>query len=233
MNAHHTSTPAGKPRARALGIPFHAEPGRWNAITDVPGVELGMLTLIKGDAVRTGVTVIHPRGRGEAADPCIAGFHSQNGQGEITGVHWVVESGTFSDRAHEHARRGRGARGDRPVDGRASPGGGRRLAPPRGRGDPGRPPERNVVNAGAARFLDGGPISMTAEDVIATARHAPYATLVAVHLEVVNHCPMTRYELRRHLVAAGLDHRVHVPEDGEGSTSSVKRFTGFRRNTLG
>jgi L-ascorbate metabolism protein UlaG (beta-lactamase superfamily) len=72
-----------------------------------------------------------------------------------------------------------------------------------------------VVNAGAARFLDGGPISMTADDVIAAARHAPHATLVAVHLEALNHCPMTRDELRRHLVAAALDERVRIPRDGE------------------
>jgi L-ascorbate metabolism protein UlaG (beta-lactamase superfamily) len=72
-----------------------------------------------------------------------------------------------------------------------------------------------VLNAGAARFLDGGPISMTAEDVIAAARHAPHATLVAVHLEALNHCPMSRDELRRHLVAAALDERVHIPRDGE------------------
>jgi L-ascorbate metabolism protein UlaG (beta-lactamase superfamily) len=76
-------------------------------------------------------------------------------------------------------------------------------------------PELIVVNAGAARFLDGSPISMTTEDVIATARHAPAATVAAVHLEALNHCPMTRNELRRHLVAAGLDQRVRVPEDGE------------------
>jgi L-ascorbate metabolism protein UlaG (beta-lactamase superfamily) len=72
-----------------------------------------------------------------------------------------------------------------------------------------------VLNAGAARFLDGAPISMTAEDVIAAARRAPFATLVAVHLEALNHCPMSRDELRRHLVAAGLDERVRIPQDGD------------------
>jgi L-aminopeptidase/D-esterase-like protein len=92
----HYSTPAGKPRARALGIPFEGTPGPWNAITDVPGVEVGHVTLIEGEDVRTGITAIHPRGRAEPADPCVAGFHSQNGQGEMTGVHWVQESGTFS-----------------------------------------------------------------------------------------------------------------------------------------
>ncbi len=37
----HAVTPAGKPRARSIGIPFGGRPGRWNAITDVPGVEVG------------------------------------------------------------------------------------------------------------------------------------------------------------------------------------------------
>jgi D-aminopeptidase len=92
----HGVTPAGKPRARALGIPFAGQPGRWNAITDVAGVEVGYVTLIEGDRVRTGVTAIHPRGRAGAGDPVAAGFHSQNGNGEMTGVSWIQESGTFS-----------------------------------------------------------------------------------------------------------------------------------------
>jgi D-aminopeptidase len=92
----HAATPAGKPRARALGIPFGGSPGRWNAITDVPGVEVGYTTLIRGNSVRTGVTAIHPRGPAGAADPLAAGFFSQNGNGEMTGVSWIEESGTFS-----------------------------------------------------------------------------------------------------------------------------------------
>jgi len=90
------ATPAGKPRARALGIPFAGRPGQWNAITDVPGVEVGYVTLIEGDAVRTGVTAIHPRGPAGTADPVAAGFHAQNGNGEMTGVAWINESGTFN-----------------------------------------------------------------------------------------------------------------------------------------
>jgi L-aminopeptidase/D-esterase-like protein len=74
----HAATPAGQPRARSLGIPFGGRPGRWNAITDVPGVEVGYATLIQGQSVRTGVTAIHPRGRAGAADPVAAGFFSQN-----------------------------------------------------------------------------------------------------------------------------------------------------------
>jgi D-aminopeptidase len=92
----HAATPAGKPRARALGIPFAGTPGRWNAITDVPGVEVGYSTLIRGTSVRTGVTAIHPRGAAGAGDPVAAGFFSQNGNGEMTGVSWIGESGTFT-----------------------------------------------------------------------------------------------------------------------------------------
>jgi D-aminopeptidase len=90
----HARTPAGRTRARGLGIPFAGRPGRWNAITDVPGVELGYATLIDGSDVRTGVTAIHPRGRAGAGDPWTAGFHSQNGNGEMTGLAWIAESGT-------------------------------------------------------------------------------------------------------------------------------------------
>ena len=92
----HAATPAGKPRARALGIPLGGTPGRWNAIPDVPGVQVGYTTLIEGDAVRTGVTAIHPRGPAGAADAVAAGFFSQNGNGEMTGVSWIEESGTLS-----------------------------------------------------------------------------------------------------------------------------------------
>ena len=68
------STPSGKPRARTLGIDPRGIPGPWNAITDVPGVEVGYATLIEGDGVvRTGVTAIHPRGRADPGDPCAAG----------------------------------------------------------------------------------------------------------------------------------------------------------------
>jgi len=90
----HLETPSGQPRARALGIPFAGVPGPANAITDVRGLEVGYTTLIDGDGVRTGVTAIHPRGRSDPGDPVAAGFHSLNGNGEMTGAAWVEESGT-------------------------------------------------------------------------------------------------------------------------------------------
>ena len=89
-------TPSGSPRARSLGIAFPGTTGRWNAITDVPGVEVGYTTLIEGTDVRTGVTGIHPRGRSDRGDPCAAGIHSHNGNGEMTGMAWILESGTTS-----------------------------------------------------------------------------------------------------------------------------------------
>lgn len=89
-------TPAGRPRARALGIAPAGRPGPANAITDVAGVEVGYATLIEGDRVRTGVTAIHPRGRAAPGDPCAAGVAVLNGNGEMTGVSWIAESGTMS-----------------------------------------------------------------------------------------------------------------------------------------
>lgn len=92
----HLRTPGGKPRARALDMRFSGTPGPWNAITDVTGVEVGYVTLVEGTDVRTGVTAIHPRGKSNPGDPVAAGFHSQNGNGEMTGVSWIEESGTFA-----------------------------------------------------------------------------------------------------------------------------------------
>ena len=76
-------------RARDLGIPFEGTPGQFNAITDVKGVTVGFTTLISGNGklvvgqgpVRTGVTAVLPRGD-KAKDPVMAGFFSQNGNGE-------------------------------------------------------------------------------------------------------------------------------------------------------
>ena len=88
-----------RPRARDLGVPFDGTPGPLNAITDVAGVTVGHTTLISGDGkleagkgpVRTGVTAILPRGR--KYDPVFAGWHSLNGNGEMTGTTWITESG--------------------------------------------------------------------------------------------------------------------------------------------
>ncbi|HET6847102.1 MAG TPA: P1 family peptidase [Anaerolineales bacterium] len=81
-----------KPRARDLGIPFEGVPGTHNAITDVDGVEVGYTTLIAGEAVRTGVTILHPRGK-DSHLPVFAGWHALNGNGEMTGTAWIEEGG--------------------------------------------------------------------------------------------------------------------------------------------
>src|SRR6202167_4901640 len=91
---------AQMPRARGLGVPFSGTPAKWNAITDVPGVEVGYSTLISGKGklhvgqgpVRTGVTAIWPRGK-QSIDSAFAGWYSQNGNGEMTGTTWLEESG--------------------------------------------------------------------------------------------------------------------------------------------
>jgi len=75
-------------------------------------------------------------------------------------------------------------------------------------------PDVVVVNAGGARFTEGDPITMTAEDIAAVAAHAPGAQVVAVHLEAINHCLQTRADLHQRLHVEGLERRVTVPEDG-------------------
>ena len=91
---------AQKPRVRDLGIPIDGTPGPLDAITDVRGVEVGHATLISGAGklvvgkgpVRTGVTVVHPRGKGNE-DPVFGAWFTLNGNGEMTGTTWLQESG--------------------------------------------------------------------------------------------------------------------------------------------
>lgn len=93
---------AEEPRARDLGVPFHGEPGPLNAITDVPGVEVGHSTIIEGDGplqvgvgpVRTGVTAILPRGKASTV-PVFGAWATANAAGEMTGTIWMEERGSF------------------------------------------------------------------------------------------------------------------------------------------
>lgn len=91
------ATAADPVRARDLGIPFDGTPGALNAITDVAGVTVGHVTIVKDlpddRAVRTGVTAILPRGRATIDQPVFAGWFTLNGNGEMTGTTWVEESG--------------------------------------------------------------------------------------------------------------------------------------------
>jgi len=91
-----------KPRARELGLSAQigGTPGALDAITDVAGVEVGHTTLISGNGalvvgqgpVRTGVTVVHPRGKSDP-DPVMGAWFTLNGNGEMTGTTWLQESG--------------------------------------------------------------------------------------------------------------------------------------------
>ena len=76
-------------------------------------------------------------------------------------------------------------------------------------------PDVVVLNAGAAQFLTGGPITMDVPDVRAVLDAAPRARVVAVHFETINHCRLSRAALRNALADAGLAGRVAIPADGE------------------
>lgn len=76
-------------------------------------------------------------------------------------------------------------------------------------------PDITIVNAGGARFLMGGAITMDDADVIALCQHAPYTKVIAVHMESINHCIVKRDDLHRKIEPAGLQHRVLIPQDGE------------------
>lgn len=88
-------------QARELGIPFSGKSGKYNAITDIEGVEVGFCTVIEGEPspdnrtesefARTGVTAILPRGKKRSA--VFAGRNDLNGNGELTGTHWIDDSG--------------------------------------------------------------------------------------------------------------------------------------------
>lgn len=88
-----------KIRARDIGIPFDGTPGKLNAITDVAGVQVGHKTIIEGSGalvrgkgpVRTGVTAIFPGGK--KFTPVFANWYTLNGNGDMTGTHWITESG--------------------------------------------------------------------------------------------------------------------------------------------
>jgi D-aminopeptidase len=103
-NDRSLTTPSKKLRARALGLEFEGNPGRWNSITDVEGVSVGYTTIIKGNGrldvgkgpVRTGVTAILPKPTDQLCEPVMAGLFSLNGNGEMTGSHYIEEVGKFA-----------------------------------------------------------------------------------------------------------------------------------------
>jgi D-aminopeptidase len=92
-------------RLRELGLSVGlGRPGPRNAITDVDGVRVGHVTLIRGEGplevgvgpVRTGVTVVRPRSGPAWAEPAFAGAHRLNGNGELTGLEWIREAGMLT-----------------------------------------------------------------------------------------------------------------------------------------
>jgi L-aminopeptidase/D-esterase-like protein len=93
----------GTERARDIGIPLEGTAGRLDAITDVPGVSVGHLTIVRGSGklmvgkgpVRTGVTAVVPRGKTDL-DPVFAGWFSLNGNGEMTGTAWIEDYGLLA-----------------------------------------------------------------------------------------------------------------------------------------
>lgn len=93
---------APKPRGRDLGLPFRGETGPLNAITDVEGIAVGFRTIWEDTPragrkrpTRTGVTAIVPHAGSETPVPVYAGVHRFNGNGEMTGTHWIEDGGYF------------------------------------------------------------------------------------------------------------------------------------------
>jgi L-ascorbate metabolism protein UlaG (beta-lactamase superfamily) len=76
-------------------------------------------------------------------------------------------------------------------------------------------PDVVVLNTGEASFLTGGRITMNSEDVSKTCRELPTAKIIAIHLEAVNHCFLTRAKLKKHLEQEGITSQVMIPMDGE------------------
>lgn len=75
-------------------------------------------------------------------------------------------------------------------------------------------PTQIILNGGGAQFLTGDPITMTIEDIITTAR-AGKVPVYVVHLETINHCYQRRADIQQAITAAGLQHQVVIPADGE------------------
>lgn len=76
-------------------------------------------------------------------------------------------------------------------------------------------PEVIIVNTGAAQFLEGGPITMTAPDVAQVCESAPESKVIAVHMEAINHCLLNRADLQNYLNRRELSDRVEIPDDGQ------------------
>jgi L-ascorbate metabolism protein UlaG (beta-lactamase superfamily) len=76
-------------------------------------------------------------------------------------------------------------------------------------------PSYTVLNAGAAKFLTGDPITMTPADIISVHTHAPKTKIIAVHMDTINHCFVKRVDLKKALEENKLSDKVAIPLDGE------------------
>ena len=76
-------------------------------------------------------------------------------------------------------------------------------------------PDIAVLYTGAAQFNSGGPITMTAEHVMRVCHTSPNTKVIAIHMEAINHCMLSRGELRQYAEANGLSDRIVIPADGE------------------
>ena len=76
-------------------------------------------------------------------------------------------------------------------------------------------PDYTVLNAGAAKFLTGDPITMTPSDIISVYKHRPKTKIIAVHMDTVNHCFVKRADLKKALQENKLEQKVMIPADGE------------------
>lgn len=79
-------------------------------------------------------------------------------------------------------------------------------------------PEVIVVNAGAAQFLEGGPITMTKEDILRTHQESPESDIIVVHMEALNHCLLSREELYHYLESQETNRKIVIPSDGDMMT---------------
>ncbi len=83
-------------------------------------------------------------------------------------------------------------------------------------------PNYTIVNAGAAQFDQGDPITMTADDVLKVCQKLPSTKVIAVHMETINHCDLTRDQLQKVLATNRIQKQCLIPKDGEWITLQNK-----------
>lgn len=79
-------------------------------------------------------------------------------------------------------------------------------------------PDIIVLNTGDARIIEGDSIIMGKEDLYKVYKASPQSTIIASHLEAVNHCVLTRKELEEFVSEKGISSNVLIPDDGKDYT---------------